>query len=83
MYLALSAHIKQLDKLASEKYNILYSLADLSLLDNDTKEYEKYLLLIIAHDSFYKDENMMSAMERTLKGTSSDTLERFFKLNIF
>jgi tetratricopeptide (TPR) repeat protein len=64
----------------SEKYNILYSLADLSLMDNDTKEYEKYLLLIIAHDSFYKDENMMSAMERTLKGTSSDTLERFFKL---
>jgi hypothetical protein len=49
-------------------------------MDNDTKEYEKYLLLIIAHDSFYKDENMMSAMERTLKGTSSDTLERFFKL---
>lgn len=64
----------------SEKYDILYSLVELSLLQKDTKEYEKYLLLIIGHDSFYRDENMMSAMERTLKGTTADTLEKFFKL---
>ena len=60
--------------------NLIALLPCVGIVKKLTKEYEKYLLLIIGHDSFYRDENMMSAMERTLKGTTADTLEKFFKL---
>ncbi len=64
----------------AEKYNILYSLAEISSIQEKYDDYEKYLLLIIAQDSLYKDSAFIKAINKTISSTKSNALEKFFSL---
>ena len=62
----------------SEKYDILYSLADISFVQKNFKKYEEYLLLILSQDEAYKDLNLKRAMNNTISSTRPDCVEKFF-----
>lgn len=66
----------------SERFAILYSLADVCNLQGDYKSEEKFLLAVLSTDGLYTDKNKnastMSAMIRTIK-TNSAT-KKFFRL---
>lgn len=61
-----------------DKYEILYSLADISYTKKDFNKYEELLLLIISQDKFFNDKNLKSAMKRTISSTKKDCVEKFF-----
>ncbi|MDE5897837.1 MAG: hypothetical protein K2H09_01025, partial [Treponemataceae bacterium] len=63
-----------------EKYDILYALAEISLIRQDFSQYEKYLLNIVAQDNAFKDKGLIAAMNRTIRSRSADCLEKFFLL---
>lgn len=63
-----------------EKYSILYSLAEISSIQKKYDDYEKYLLLIVAQDSLYKDSAFIRAMNKTISSAKSNALEKFFSL---
>lgn len=63
-----------------EKYDILYYLANISYLQKNNDKYEQNLLLILAQDNAFKDDTLISAMEKTLSGTKPETMEKFFTL---
>lgn len=61
-----------------EKYDILYSLADISLIKKDFKKYEEYLVLIVSQDAAFKDKNLIRAMKATIQSARADCMEKFF-----
>lgn len=63
-----------------EKYDILYSLSDISYTQKDFSKYEEYLLLILSNDSAFKDSNLLSAMNNTIRSAKSDCMEKFFRM---
>lgn len=65
---------------SEEKYDILYSLANISLVTKDYDKYEQDLLLILAQDNAFKDETLIRAIEKTISGTKPETMEKFFTL---
>ncbi len=64
----------------SEKYDILYEMADLAGIQKNMQVYEKTLLLIVEGDGFYKDSTLHRAFLRTMNVKRSDNADRFFML---
>lgn len=61
-----------------EKYDILYSLADISLIKKDLKRYEEYLILIVSQDAAFRDKSLIRAMKATIQSAKPDCMEKFF-----
>lgn len=63
-----------------QRYEILYLLAELSELQNDTDEREKRLLTILQEDRYYLDKAFVNSMKRTIKSGRKDSIEKFFSM---
>lgn len=63
-----------------EKYEILYSLAELCENKKDFNKMEEYLLLIVSKEPLYRDNNRKKAFENTISSSKNDCVERFFSL---
>lgn len=61
-----------------EKYDILYSLADISFTKKNFEKYEEYLVLIISQDKAFKNNRLIDAMKSTIRSVKSDCMEKFF-----
>ena len=72
---------KMADKLdvPDEKYDILYSMADLALMTGNDDKYEKALLLVLDSDKTYRDKGFISSFE-VLKRTKTMNPDRFFQM---
>lgn len=62
------------------KYDILYKLADVSLLLHKDDKYEEFLLLILSQSPEFKDASLAKVMKKTVESTRADCLEKFFSL---
>lgn len=65
-------------EIPNQKYDILYEQAALAKIQN--KNYEDYLQLIVANDSFYFDNTLKTSILRSIKSTKKDSAEHFFML---
>ena len=63
-----------------EKYDILYALAENSLVQKRYEDYEKYLLLVAGLGNDYKNETLLDAMMNTIKSPKPDCMDKFFSL---
>ena len=64
----------------SEKYDIMYELADISFIEKNMEDYEKYLLLVLSDDSNFKNDSYSDALMNVVKSGGEDVLEKFFLL---
>ena len=64
----------------SEKYDILYTLAEISRLKNDLPKMEARLLNILVDDSSFMDQALTSSMIYTISGNKKNSMEKFFNL---
>lgn len=64
----------------AEKYDILYTLADISRLENNMDKYEVRLLNILTEDKAYKDNALRSAMHQTVISNRKGVCEKYFNL---
>lgn len=62
-----------------QKYDILNEMAKISFTMQNYDDYEKYLLLIVADNEFYNDQNFMNAIINLIDD-KADSLEKFFLL---
>ena len=62
------------------KYDVLYDLALLSSDMQKDNDYEKYLLLILMDDPFYKDNNYMSLIMSTIGKDEKESPDKLFSL---
>lgn len=62
-----------------QKYDILNEMAKISFTMQNYDDYEKYLLLIVADNEFYNDQNFMNAIIHLIDD-KTDSLEKFFLL---
>lgn len=63
-----------------EKYEILYMLADISRLQNDSEQMEIRLLNVLTEDNSFKDVTLQKAILRTLKQNKKESVEKLFTL---
>jgi len=63
-----------------QQYEILYEMADLICLQNNTEEYKKALLLILDKDPNYKDKVLRRAMLKIIDANKPSNVDRFFDL---
>lgn len=63
-----------------EKYDILYALAENSLVRKKYEDYEKYLLLVVGLGNDYKNESLLEAMINTIRSPKQDCMDKFFTL---
>lgn len=63
-----------------EKYDILYSMADLAYDRKDEKEFEEILVLILNDNLKYQDKNFIRALYRTIDANKQKEFHRFFSL---
>ena len=63
----------------AQKYDILYDMASLSFDMQNFDDYEKYLLMILDDNKYYKDDKFMSAVCNLITD-SSGSLSKFFML---
>ncbi len=64
----------------NEKYDILYTLAEISRLQNNMEKYEVRLLNILTEDKCFKDNALKSAMHQTVISDKKGSCEKFFNL---
>lgn len=64
------------------KYEILYTMAEISYQKNEYQKYEEYLLNILKDDiDYYQNENFRNALLRTIDSkTDKEPVEKFFLL---
>jgi hypothetical protein len=72
-------HAENFD-IPGEKYNVLYSLADIAEIQKDDDNYEKNLLLILADDSYFRKQDMNDAMMLIIRNGKKGSMEKFFNL---
>lgn len=72
-------HSENLD-VPMQKYDLLYDLADLSYDLDEKNNFEKYLLLIVKDDPYYRDEIFMKSILRIINENSKKSVEKFFLL---
>ena len=63
-----------------EKYDILYTLAEISRLRNNLPQMETRLLNILVSDTYYMDTGLNNALMNTVKSDKKDSMEKFFNL---
>lgn len=63
-----------------EKYDILYSIADLAYAISDFDKYETTLLLVLDADESFKDESFVNTYMQVLNNSRTMTPDRFFQL---
>lgn len=63
-----------------ERYDILFTLAQISKLKEDYASMEIRLLSILVEDPFYKDEVLFNAMLGTIKSNKPNSVEKYFTL---
>ncbi|MCR5606663.1 MAG: hypothetical protein K6F69_07595 [Treponema sp.] len=63
-----------------EKYDILYSIADLAYTISDFDKYETTLLLVLDSDESFKDESFINTYMQVLNNSRTMTPDRFFQL---
>ncbi len=73
---------KLADKLdvPDERYDILYSMADLALMTGNEDKYEKTLLLVLNSDNTFMDSGFSSSFSNVLTRQKSMNPDRFFQL---
>jgi len=62
------------------KFEILYSLAEISQLQGDENKYEARLLNILVDDKSSSDQALHNAISYTIKSNKTDSMEKFFTL---
>ncbi|MGI5096742.1 hypothetical protein IZU27_03675 [Treponema socranskii] len=63
-----------------ERYDILYELSDIALIEKDFDSYEKNLLLIVSGDSLLKNESFERAFMLIVQNNEAGAMEKFFTL---
>lgn len=76
-YYSMALNNKEVLDIPDFKYEILYSLSEISLLEKNYDKYETRLLNVLVDDKFVSDENLKRAMLNTIANSS---VERFFTL---
>lgn len=61
-----------------EKFDILYALSEIALVQKDFNKYEEELLLIVSCDKAFNDKPLLQAMMRTIKSKKKKDIEKFF-----
>jgi len=64
----------------AEKYDILYTLAEISRLQNNMDKYEVRLLNILTEDKCFMDKALNSAMHNTVTSNKKGSCEKYFNL---
>ena len=72
-------NLKRLD-VPDVKYDILYEMAEISEMKDDTLNYEQKLLAVLMDDTFYTDEGFMNALVRLVNQNKIDSVHKFFLL---
>lgn len=63
-----------------EIFTILYSMAELAKLENDSETYEQTLLLILSKDSNFSDNVLKNAVIKIIDANKKTNVDRFFSL---
>ncbi|MCR5495739.1 MAG: hypothetical protein K6F15_08890 [Treponema sp.] len=63
-----------------QKYDILYEMANLCLINENFDDYEKELLLILSKDKVYQDKVFIDSMLKSIASNRKNCLEKFFLL---
>lgn len=71
---------KDVLNIPSEKYEILYMLAEISEFEKDYDKFEVRLLNVLAEDENYKNDSLRKAMCRTISTNNKKSVEKLFKL---
>ena len=73
---------KLADKLdvPDEKYDILYSMADLAIMTGNEDRYEKTLLLVLNSDKTFMDAGFSNSFSQVLSRPKSMSPDRFFQM---
>lgn len=64
----------------NEKYDILYTLVEISKLQENYSQMEKRLLSILINDSHYNDKNFKKSIVSLIRQNKNDSLEKFLLL---
>ena len=63
-----------------EKYEILFSLAEIYEFQGDFNKMEEYLLLILSKEPIYRSKNRINALLKSVSSPKKNCVEQFFKL---
>ena len=63
-----------------EKYEILFSLAEIYEFQGDFNKMEEYLLLILSKEPMYRSKNRINALLKSISSPKKNCVEQFFKL---
>lgn len=63
-----------------EKYDLLYDLAEISRIMNNSEDFEKYLLLVVKDNEFFSDASFMRSLGRIIEMNSQEAVDKFFLL---
>lgn len=63
-----------------DKYEILYTLVEISKLQENAPQMEKRLLSILINDSHYNDKSLINSIVSLIKQNKKDSLEKFLLL---
>lgn len=63
-----------------QKFEILYSISEISFLNKNFDQYEIDLLQIVSQDENFKKSNLKKAIKNTISNVKSDCVDKFFKL---
>lgn len=62
------------------KFDILYSLAEISFVNDDYENYEKYLTMVTQGDKELEESGLGNALLRTIDTNDTGSVEKFFSL---
>lgn len=63
-----------------EKFDILYSISELSYLKGDMNQYEIDLLQIVSQDKHFLQDHLKKSIRNSISNVKSDCVEKFFKM---
>lgn len=67
-------------EIPDERFDILYSLANIAMLKEDNKKYEDYLVLIMSQGHEYKNKTYLTSLRRSIRSKSKNCVDKFFSM---
>lgn len=79
-YLEKAYMASEMLSIPDEKYEILFSLAEIYEFQGDFTKMEEYLLLILSKEPMYRNKNRINALLKSIASPKKNCVEQFFKL---
>lgn len=79
-YLEKAYMASEMLSIPDEKYEILFSLAEIYEFQGDFNKMEEYLLLILSKEPMYRNKNRINALLKSIASPKKNCVEQFFKL---